>query len=206
MFSRSCARRRRVALPTGSTVTPISLTGPSDLYEFAVDYFDTMIRSSILLQTLAVAEGKHQARAASQTHANLLADLVQVLKDFVGEALYTDVVRVLVRFNYGEDAAFRLSPRVSLGDPNKRDFESAATAFGSLGYSVDETQFPAIDAMLGVPVRDPEEVRLNRLAELEMKMSAANALPVDYAPEQGTPGVPNDGNDLAETKTAKTEK
>lgn len=190
-----------IALPAGSTVTPLTLTGQSDLYEYAVGYFDTMIRSSILLQTLAVAEGKHQARAASQTHADLLADLVQVLKDFVAEALYTDVARVLVRFNYGEEAAFSLTPKVSLGDPNKRDFESAANAFAALGYSVDETQFPEIDRQLGVPIRDPEEVRMNRVAELELKMAAANAVPVTYAPEKGTPSVPTDGeaDDLDET-------
>jgi phage gp29-like protein len=100
-------------------------------------------------------EGQHQARAASEEHANTLETLQRQLKRSVCQMVRRDVLMPLVAYNYGPDAARTLTPNCSLGGTEQQDWAAEATAVAQLaraGY-IDSSQFAGIDARLGLPER-----------------------------------------------------
>jgi hypothetical protein len=75
--------------------------------------------------------------------------------------LRRDILRPLVAYNYGPDAARMLTPMVSLGGVEKQDWSAKAMAIAALtkaGY-LDPSQYAAIDKELNLPPRAamPEE-------------------------------------------------
>ena len=72
------------------------------------------------------------------------------------EELKADVLRPLVRYNFGDQAAAKLTPNPSLGYTAQTDMASMMTAIALLARSnyLHPSQFAALDAQLGLPPRD----------------------------------------------------
>jgi hypothetical protein len=177
------------AFPFGSTVTPLEMQGNGEAFLSAIELFDKQMAKAILCQTLATEQAQHQARAASQTHQDILALVVQHIKTCVEQMIVADILRPLVEYNFGPEAV-ALTPTASLGDTAEEDFAGQATAIAALetsGY-LDPTQYAGLDARLGLPKRAPESI--------QQAIERKNAAPMDGStpPDQGgqtdTQGTP----------------
>lgn len=176
-----------LAFPFGATVQPIIPQGTSSsVFLDAFRLYDQQIVKAILTQTLATGEGEHQARAAAEVHQDVLGTLVMQAKKAVQRMLRRDVLMPLVRYNYG-DQAVALTPHVSLGETEKQDVATLATAIAKLETAgfVAPSQRMFLDTLLGWPQRTPEEV-----ASGETRVASDQAQPE----EQGQGGdMPMDG-------------
>lgn len=139
----------------GASVTPIEMQGDGKAFLDAVAGCNLEITKAVLTQQLATEEGQHQARAAAQVHQDVLDTLIRQGKRGVVRMLARDVLRTWVRWNWG-DAAIPLAPIPSLGTTERRDVPALMSAIAALtraGYP-HPSQYPAIDALLGLPIRD----------------------------------------------------
>lgn len=142
------------AAPYGTTLTPIHLGTEGGAFLRAFTLYDEQIAKGVTNQTLATEQGKHQARAAAETHKDTLDSGPKFLKGVVGNMLTRDVLRPLVAYNYGEGVAARLTPTAMLQRLDEAKWAGHAQAAATLGYKLDPSQFPAMDEKLGLPVRD----------------------------------------------------
>lgn len=159
-----------VAVPNGAKITPIEMRGEGAPFLQSIDLSDRQITKAILYQTLATEEGQHMARAASETHQDILGLRIRTIKRTLAEVIRRDVLKPLVEYNYGKDAAAELTPTVSLGQTEHQDFAEDAKAVAALVTSgfMHRTQFPETDTMLSLPARDVEAQ--NAEIEAEEKM------------------------------------
>lgn len=124
----------------------------------ARDHYAREIIQAILLQTRATAEAQHGSKADSQTGQDVMGNLVRHLRRWYCEQFEADVIYPIVAYRFGHDIARKYSPGASLGDVEHQDVAALMTALASLGYAVQGSQFPAIDAMVSLPVRKADEV------------------------------------------------
>lgn len=156
-----------LALPPGSKVEPLqveSVAGSPFLDAFS--YYNTEITRALLGSTLATGEAKYQSKASSETHQDALDLLIARGKKTLEQCIRQDLLTHMVRMNYG-DKAVKLTPKVSLTDTQPQDFAVNATAVGTLfssGY-LHDSQLPALDAKLGIPERDLEEIAQEQAEE-----------------------------------------
>jgi len=146
-----------LAFQYGSAVTVVQSQGEGRAFLAAFDEYDRQISKAILTQTLATGEGQHQARAAASVHQDVLTTLIRQGRRAVVRMLTRDVLRQMIRFNFGELPALELTPRISLGQVEQQDFSSTANAIAALNKAsyLDVSQFPGIDELLSLPPRDP---------------------------------------------------
>jgi hypothetical protein len=146
-------------VPSGTKVYPIFTSQPSSQpFRDAIQAFNQEITKAILCQTLATEEGQYQARAAAQTHQDVLDLVIYHCKITLAAAIRNDLLRPLVLLNYGDDAAKKFVPCPSLSETERHDFAQNATAIArlsSVGF-IHESQLQALDALLSLPLRaDP---------------------------------------------------
>lgn len=172
-----------LALPAGSKVDPIQSQGDGSAFTRAIADCNREITRAILTQDLATEEGTHQARAAAQVHQDVLDTLVRQGKKSVVRMLARDILRPWVAYNWGPRAA-ALVPVPSLGTTEEQDKTALMNAVANLqraGYP-HPSQYPAIDQMLGLPVRD-----MTQDADAEPE-------PEPAGPPGGDADVPDDDN------------
>lgn len=149
-----------MAFPYGTLLDAIEVAGDGEAFHKAFTYCDQQISMAVLHQTLATLEAQHQARASSQVHQDTLDTIVRQAKRAVCLMLRRDVLRPMIAYNYGADAARMLCPMVSLGSVERQDLAAMMNAVAQLaraGY-LDPSQYAALDAQLNLPVRDPESM------------------------------------------------
>lgn len=149
-----------LAVPYGTLLGALQAVGNGEAFHRGFTFADEQITIAVLHQTLATREGQHQARAASEEHANTLETLQRQLKRGVCQMVRRDILKPLVEYNYGPDAARQLTPTCSLGTVEQQDWATDAAAVAKLAASdyIDPSQFAGIDARLGLPARTPEEI------------------------------------------------
>lgn len=150
-----------LAVPYGTAIDTLQVSGGGEPFYRTIDLCDRQMVMGVLHQTLAILEGQHQARAASETHQDVLDTIVRQMRGWVARMVRTDILRPLVAYNYGDEAAKALTPLPSLGYTAQQDMAGMMTAVAQLaraGY-IHPSQYAALDAQLGLPVRDmsPEE-------------------------------------------------
>lgn len=145
-----------VVIPNGAEVDQLAVVGEGAGFERAIDVADSQIGKGIQHQTLATSEARFGTRAQSETHMGVLDQLIWWLKGKVAEAITGDLLRQVIRYNYGDDA-LRFLPLVSLGDTERRDWSVDATAAAALEPSLTDSQWNAITTQLGVPPPLPGE-------------------------------------------------
>lgn len=144
-----------LAVPYGTIIEALEVSGNGEAFHNGFRFCDEQITIGVLNQTLATREAEHQSRASSETHQNTLTTLQRQAKRSVCTMLRRDILRPLVGYNYGPEAARQLTPMVSLGEVEQWDFAKMATAIAALakaGY-LDMSQFPGTDKMLNLPPR-----------------------------------------------------
>ena len=183
-----------IALAHGSELDALFSQGEGRAFLEAFGLCDRQIVTAILTQTRATMESQHGSRADSTTGQDVLATLVRQIKKAVQRMLRRDVLRQLVRLNYG-DAALSLTPKVSLGTVEQEDMSGMMTAIAALervNY-LDPSQFPAVDALLGLPARSAEE--LARRADRAANPPAPVVVQPGGSPGQQQPGEDDTQND-----------
>lgn len=144
-----------VVFPNGAKVEPINMGGDGTAFRNAISQFNAEISKGILCQTLATEEGIHQARAASETHQDVLDMVVLHIKQLLAAFIYRDVLFHLVRYNWGLDVARRLTPKVHMVAVESHNWSKDASAVASLTQSgyLHKSQLHEMDARLGLPRR-----------------------------------------------------
>lgn len=177
----------------GSEVTPLTIPGDtSAVFEMVMGLFNSEITSAILNQTLANSEAKFGTRAQSQTHMQVLDQLIWYLRGLLVDMISRDILRPLMEWNFGPDS-LRLMPKLSLGDTERRDFATDGQTASSLGFKMSPSQFIAMDGQLGLPERDEEDIKMMMAAqEAGMQMAADQAKNGPPKPGEGKPPKPGE--------------
>lgn len=103
----------------------------ADVYERLAAWCDAQMSKAVLGQTLTTEVGSRGSYAASQTHAEVRQDLLEADAKSLAETLRRDLIRPLVLFNYGPEAAARL-PWVKFHYEPPEDLKQAAETYATL--------------------------------------------------------------------------
>jgi hypothetical protein len=142
-----------IVLPFGATLTaiqPQAGTG-GDVYLAAFEFFNSEMAKAVIVQTLAINEGKHASRAQAAVHQDILGQIILEYKEWVCRMLRRDILTPLVRYNFAN--ADHLVPTASLGAVEAQDVNAMIQAFSSVGYTLSPSQLPEADRMLGMGAR-----------------------------------------------------
>lgn len=145
-----------LALPYGTLLDALEVSGNGEAFHGAFTHCDQQIALAVVHQTLATLEAQHQARASSEVHQDTLDTLVRQAKRAVCLMLRRDVLRPMVSYNYGPDAARQFTPTCSLGSVERQDLAAMMTAVAQLaraGY-LDPSQYSELDSQLNLPIRE----------------------------------------------------
>jgi hypothetical protein len=169
-----------LALPYGTDVHPIELTGDGQAFKTALGMYSSQIIKAILTQQLATEEGEHQARSAASVHQDVLDTIVRQGKQSVLEMVSNQILLPWVRRNWGEVAAETLVPIPTLGTTEHQDVPALMSAVAALMRAsyLHSSQLTDLDAQLGLPVRD---------------WSQPNLLQPPASPAPGEPSAPDGG-------------
>lgn len=143
-----------LAVPADYEIDILFSTGEGKAFLSAFQLYNQEIAKAITTQTLATSEGEHASRAQAGVHQDALGTIVRQAKRALCRMLRRDVLRNLVRYNYGDKLA-KLTPKVSLGEVEAEDEAKLITAFAQLqssGY-IHPSQQPGIDRRLNLPAR-----------------------------------------------------
>lgn len=175
-----------IALPNGAQLDPITAQGNGEAFKDAITKFNGEISKGILCQTLATEEGVHMAKAASETHQDVLDMVINHVRQTVGRMIRKDILLPLVRYNWGEDVARHLTPKVFLSQTQQHNWAQDASALSSLAQSgyLDPSQYRELDARLGLPKRKPG---------VKPQQPAGGKGGPGGAPGGGAPGAPGGG-------------
>lgn len=179
------------AFPYGSTVTALASSTEGQAMFNSLDYFDRQMSKALLGQTLATNEGRHQARAASETGSDVMNTITEYGETLLADMIRRDILRVAVAINFGE-RALRFLPLVSLSAAEETDISkigSVAVQLYTGGYFADN-QLAAMDTKLGLPAAEGERGTYLKTKE----------------PAQGDPTNPKDPGSLKDPKEPATEK
>jgi hypothetical protein len=172
----SCA-----AFPGGARLQVVETHNDGTPFQMAMDLYNREITKTIIGQTLMTEEGQHMSRAAAATHQDVFGVLVRHVKLLLADSFRQQVITTLVRYNFGDEAADRFCPNVSLGETEHQDFPQNANAVAALvreGY-FDTSQYEELDNLLALPPRDPES--WGKRLELEAQILAISAQPPPVA-------------------------
>lgn len=145
-----------MAAPFGSTLKEITSQGEGKAFLEAFRLFDKQMVLGIIGQTRSILESEFGSRADSQTANDVLQTLIRQIKRSTARMLRRDVLRMLVRYNYGPECEV-LTPYVTLGETEPQDWAARLGAAASAGYLLDPSQWPGIDELLNLPPRAPAE-------------------------------------------------
>lgn len=182
-----------LAVPHGTEVKELWSQGDGAAFLNAFSMFKTEMMLAILGQTLATSEGEHNARAAAQVHQDALDTKIRQRKGWVARLLVRDVLRPWVLLNWGE-AALPLTPIPTLGATEEEDVTPRMGAVAQLERAgwFTPSQRPAVDLMLHLPQRTPEETAI----EAERHQAPPVAPPV--APGENPTEDDGGGDDAGE--------
>lgn len=142
------------AFPFGSTVGNLSVPGNVSIFTTALDWYDRQIAKGILGQTLATEEGQHQARAAAETHRDIMDTILLSPRKLLSTTIRNDLLRVLVRLNFGKQWARHYTPHFVIGSTSpKEDMSIVASVVASLigcGF-LAPNQYAFYEEKLGLP-------------------------------------------------------
>jgi hypothetical protein len=186
----------------GSTLDVKWPQGAGEAFKVFIDWCKNETTQTILFQTLATQEGQHQARAASQTHMDILTMFIDWLKGLVCEMVQAAIFKPILRANYGDDAADKYTPSCTLGTTQPKDVQALMLSIAALqtsGY-LEAAKSPTIDALdeeLGLPSR-PEPTP----AEIATQTPTPDPLQPQTQPTQVPPKAADTTPVVQEVKAA----
>ncbi len=168
--------------------------GRAEVIFQSYEHEDKQIAKGMLMQTMTTEESQHMARSASAVHQDIFGIFLAFLRYILEECLEDDRYRKSVRYNFGEDAANRLTPEVGLGDVQVQDVPAMMASLAQLANTkngIHWTQWPAIWRMIGLPAADQEVwlddmQRQDKVAQAQAE-AVINPPPVPVAVGAGGP-------------------
>ncbi len=143
-----------MAFPAEYEIQLLFSQGEGAAFFRAFTLYNNEITMAITTQALAMAEGDKGTRAQASVHQDALGTIVHQAKRSTCRMVRRDVLRNLVRYNYGDKLA-PLTPLVSLGETEAEDIAKLIAAFAQLqasGY-LDPSQYAGVDRQLNLPPR-----------------------------------------------------
>ena len=193
-------------------VEMLEATGDAGVIFASYDHEDRQIAKGILMQTLTTEEGEHMARAASAIHQDVFGILIAYIRSSICWCIRYDMLKPLVRYNFGEEAAAKFLPTVSLGDTQAQDIPKLMAAISqmALANGIHDSQWPKIWQLVGLPDANEEEWAADkemraeqRKAQKDMAVDSAKKAiaapppsesPQDRPPQGGPPPKPSSGS------------
>lgn len=181
-----------VALSNGSEIKVVESSKDATVVSGAIRILQEEMVKSILIAPRMTVESKNGSRADSETAQDVAGTLIR----FVRKWLERFVRSILIRqntWNYGDAIARRLTPLVDLGGTEHQDFAANATGIATLYQSAYFTanQLAYTDTFLGLPQRQPGDVRVGPNGIVPDSPAPDPIAPADPAPPPDAPDVSN---------------
>jgi Protein of unknown function (DUF935) len=150
--------------PNGADVKLLQILSDGTAFNKALDFSNREITRAILHQHLATGEGEHQSRASSQVHQDVLGMLIMYIKQVLCTVIKRDILKPMIALNWGEEKV-KFTPNLDLGMGD--GFPLTALDISRLQSVLyfTEDQMPAVDQMLGLPVRSRVEAMRKRIQD-----------------------------------------
>ena len=145
-----------MAAPYGAVLDVLWSTGEGQAFLNAFQRFDNEIAVAITNQLLATEQGQYGSKSQAGVHQDAITVAIQQMKRSLCRMLRRDVLYDTVRVNYGDDVA-ALTPLVSLGKTEQRDWQGELRAATAGGYKFAPSHLPLLDARFELPARDGDE-------------------------------------------------
>src|SRR5947209_8524435 len=142
-----------LVLPHGATVTALQVAQSGSAFLTKIDQCDRAITRGVMLAIRAVMESKFGSKADSQTAQDVTGLVVRYVKNWAARTITRDLVKPLVVWNRGADAARVICPYASLTPVEHQDWSQKATAVAALKTSgfLKPSQEPALAEEMGLP-------------------------------------------------------
>ena len=155
---------------------------------------DRQIAKGMLLQTLTTEEAEHMARAASTVHQDIFGIFLAFLRTGLEWMVRHDILEKSVRYNFGEEAALNLLPKVTLGETEDYDLPRLMGGISqvALAGGIHSSQWPKIWQKLRLPPANMEEWAADQEAlreQREMQAEAARKALTAPQPTNTPPGT-----------------
>lgn len=170
-----------IVVPNEAKVDIAEPSTDGEAYVKAFKHFNSEIVLAIHNTVRAIIESEHGSKADTSTAKDIFDLLTQRLTRLVEVTFYRDVIKPTVAMNYGEEVADRLSPTMQLSNVAAEDTVAYGNMIASLskGY-LHVSQYPEIDAQLGLPERDIDsqisEMREEREAQQQQQEAMRNMI------------------------------
>lgn len=165
----SFANGTALAMSHGASIEVIQAVGNGEAFVTAFDLLDREMVRTVLLSARTVLEAQHGSKADSNTAQDVLAPFCELLQSQVEVCFYRDVLLPWAVYNWGEEVADEYCPYLSLSDVAKEDVIEKGNMIANLARAqfLHTSQYPGIDADLGLPERDYEAMIEEMEAEKE---------------------------------------
>lgn len=141
-----------IAIPHDANVNIVQAAGDVQSFLTVIAWADKAITRGILKQNLATQEGEHQARAASETHKDILSLYILCLKALISETFERDLFRPLIERHFPKHA--HLTPQYDLGLGSGFPLTAQdIAALITVGF-IDPSQYADLDKRLDLPTRE----------------------------------------------------
>ena len=156
-----------LAIPYGAKIDALNPTGNGESYREAIKTFDAQIARAIVLSERVVMEALHSSKADGEKVQDALGNLVRQIRRTLAWTIYRQGFYHAVFF-FNDTATTEIyTPIFCLGETEHQDWAKVAGAVAVLqraGYFTP-SQLPAVDARLGLPIREPGETPEGEAAE-----------------------------------------
>jgi phage gp29-like protein len=191
-------------VPYGAEVQPIEMHGQGAPFLTAFRMLDEQMTMAISGQTMTSMQPSRGTQSQGSVQEHTFETLVHQAKASVIRMVRRDILRPWMRYNHGA-ASETLAPKVGLGQTEQQDFTSELVALAGAGYTIDQSQFPAIDRRLGIALRaedwqEQKQADAQKTAELAAKVKQATGVQIDT--QQPTPRGPAGRPIMPSTKGA----
>lgn len=190
-----------VVAANGTEIDVLWSQGEGAAFITAINLLNHQIVKSFLGTVLATEAPHNQTRAAQQGGKDILDLPTRGLKRTICNAVYHQMFRRLMHFNYGPEAAFYLTPLATLGDiaPEDRiEGMKVASQMTQSGF-LHEEQLAGLDDWLELDARTSPEFGPAIRAGLDLTVAQtdqteANAEATRNPPAPAEPGVTKEKN------------
>ena len=152
--------------PDGTKFTLLESNSDGEVFTRALDKFGSEITMAILFQHLATRDSTHQTKGATSSQFQVIDLIVFWLRDTAANMVRNEIFKPLVRYNFGDEDADELLPKVSYGDTEARDWAVDATAAAALAANLTESQWQHITTQLGIPPPTDAEKKFKQAAKM----------------------------------------
>jgi hypothetical protein len=147
------ANNSSVAVPHSADVKQLEVQGTGEQFVKALKYNNSGIRKAILGDSVSTGEDDKGVKAAKEVSMDVVNLRIKFTKNTIADAVRRDVYRLLTVVNFGADKV-HLTPRCSLGDTERRDWEATLNALSTAGWEMTDEQMREGDVIAGFTPRD----------------------------------------------------